>query len=133
MYPVLRNSLAAVSLTFASFSFVGIVFASSYTTSFNFSKEFQGQVRSFDGKNIQFVSSYAQSLPRPHSVNKYYSVELHREKIGPDDYIGKVQLRRDSSGTAKWSSVGPGKYYVYLLKANDGVTLVDNNVKIENY
>ncbi|NDK07817.1 hypothetical protein EOM39_01065 [Candidatus Gracilibacteria bacterium] len=112
-------------------SIVVNVYASSYTTSYQFSVSVTGQTRYFDGTNISFTSR-ATSTPFIHSTNKTYSVALYRDKL-IDDYIGSVTLYRDILGTAKWSNVGVGNYYVFLSKANDGVTLVDNNVVIKNY
>lgn len=133
MAPYLQRSLATAALFVACSALVGVVFASSYITSFYFSYNLTGTVRSFDGNNIAFVSSFAKSLPSPHSINKTYTVELRRKKLVGYDRIGAVTLPRDSGGTAKWSNVGRGSYYVYLSKANDGKTLSDDYVQFKNY
>jgi len=106
-------------------------YASSYTTSYQFSVSVTWASRYFDGNNIRFNSSNATSSFKP-PTNKNYSVSLYRDKF-IDDYIGMVTLLRDSNWTANWSNVGAGNYYFFLSKANDGVTLTDNNVTIKNY
>lgn len=130
---MLKKGLAGFSILIMSLSFSAVVFASSYITSYSFLVSVQGATRTFDGQNIAF-ESFATSYPAPHIVVKTYTAELYRDKgWWGKDYIGKVTLPRDQWGKAKWSNVGPGNYYVYLNKANDGITLKDSNVKIYNY
>lgn len=132
MNTTMRRSVSALAVLVLSISMALVAFASSYTTSYAFSTSVKGQTRYFSGSNIAFYSSYARSYPSPHISNRTYTVSLYRDKL-IDDYIGRVTLNRDASGTARWSSVGAGNYYVYLSKANDGITLRDNSVSIYNY
>lgn len=126
-----RKALSLFSIAIVSFSaFAGVALASSYTTSYLFGTTVTGQTRSFNGSNISF-SSFAKSSFY-HNLNKTYSVTLYRDNIFSDDKIGSKVLNRDMSQTTKWTNVGPGNYYVFLSKQNDGVTLSDNNVKIFN-
>lgn len=130
-----RRLSAFGSLTLVSLSFAAIAFASTYTTSYSFSTTVTGSTRAFTGSNISFTSPTAGSYPSKHAINKTYYVTLYRDNTWPmaDSKIGKVTLTRDTSGTAQWSSVGAGNYYIYLSKANDGITLIDTNVTIANY
>lgn len=132
MKKIMRKSLAIFSLVIVSASLVQVAFASTYYTSFSFSVALRGTTRYFDGQNLAFNAPSATSSPYKSTVNKNYSAALYRDGWW-DTYIGTVTLPRDASGTAKWSNVGSGNYYIYLSKANDGITLTDNNVKIYNY
>lgn len=128
-----KKILIGLPIAIVGLSFALIAYASSYNTSFSFSVSLRGTTRYFDGSNIAFSASIAKSTPFKHRYNTTYNVALYRDNWLFDDYIGSSSLPRDAAGTAKWSSVGKGNYYIYLSKANDGVTLVDNNVRIYNY
>lgn len=133
MKKVLRRLLGIVSLTVFLISFSAVAFATTYSTTFSFSVAVTGSTRSFTGSNISFYTKYATSDWK-HATNKTYTVTLYRDNSwASDDKIGTVTLNRDSSGTAKWSAVGSGNYYTYLVKANDGVTLSSSKVTIANY
>lgn len=132
MKKTLRKFMAISSVLILILSMIATAYASSYWTSYQFSVSVTGASRSFDGTNIRFISPNATSTPYIHPINKTYTVALYRDKF-IDDYIGSVTLTRDYSGTAKWSNVWAGNYYFFLSKANDGITLVDNNVTIQNY
>lgn len=133
MENALRRSVAFLSVAVLSLSLAAVAYASSYSTSYNFSVYVKGSTRSFNGSNILFDSPNADSYPSPHALNHTYTVSLYRDNPFFDDYIGTDTLYRDTHDTAYWSSVGSGNYYVTLNKANDGITLIDNNVTIANY
>jgi Prealbumin-like fold domain len=127
----LSRTLASLIMLFA---FSSVVFASSYSTTFTFSSTLTGATRYFDGTNVSFYTKYATSSPSKHATNKTYTASLYRDNSwAADDKIGTVTLTRDTSGTAKWSGVGAGNYYVYLSKAIDGITLTSSKVTISNY
>ncbi len=131
-WPLARNFIAFLSFSLVLLSIISAAYASTNSTSYQFWIAVKGESRYFDGSNISFNSPNADSTPFIHPSNYTYSVALYRDTF-IDDYIGTVTLYRDESGTASWSNVGSGHYYVYLNKSNDGVTLVDNNVTIKNY
>ena len=132
MRKILKKTTAILSVVVVLLSMVVTAYASSYSTSYQFSVALTGASRYFDGANISFISPNASSNPYAHTINFTYNVALYRDKF-IDDYIGSVVLHRDEYGVANWSNVGSGKYYVNLSKDNDGITLVDNYVTIKNY
>lgn len=126
-----RKVTAYISISIVFLSVAATVYASSYTTTFQFSVAVTWTSRYFNGSNISF-SARATSTPFIHPTNNSYGVALYRDKF-IDDYIWNAVLFRDSYGTAYWSNVWAWNYYVYLSKENDWVTLVSNNVTIKNY
>lgn len=108
-------------------------FASSYTSSFEFSKGLKTQTRYFDGQNIEFSAYSDQNFQVASNYN--YSVTLRRSiNWGVDTTIGTVSnMPRVGQGSATWSNVGAGDYYFNLSKANDGVTIHSDNVIMRNY
>lgn len=128
----IKRIISWVSLFIVFLSILATAYASSYTTSYQFSVSVTWWTRYFNWTNISFTSPSATSSPFKHPTNKTYSVALYRDKI-IDDFIGNVTLYRDSSWVAKWSNVWVWNYYFFLNKANDWVTLTDNNVTIKNY
>ena len=50
----------------------------------------------------------------------------------PSDFIGTSTLPRTGNGSATWTNVGSGNYFVHLSKAFDGVYVICDNVTISN-
>ena len=128
----IKRIISWVSLFIVFLSILATAYASSYTTSYQFSVLVTWWIRYFNWTNISFTSPSATSSHFKRPSNKTYSVDLYRDKI-IDDFIGNVTLYRDSSWVAKWSNVWVWNYYFFLNKANDWVTLTDNTVTIKNY
>lgn len=127
-----KLGLFIISIT----GFLGVsnlALAASYHTNVSFEVRLIGESRYYDGQNLAYKSGFAKSYPEPHKILKTYTVTLKRDKWGLNETIGTGVLMRDSSGLIEWSNVGPGYYYFVLEKANDGITLVDENVSLFNY
>lgn len=121
-------------ITFMILMFGTTAMASSYDISYSFLVDLKGQTRYFDGQHIAF-ESFAESEPAPHSILKTYTVTLYRDKgwWSKPDEIGEVTLLRDTWDKAEWTNVGPGNYFIRLEKANDGITLEDDNAHFYNF
>ena len=110
-------------------------FATSYSTTFSFTTDLQGDTRSYSGNNIVFTAYNAyQSGPSGKATDdSYYTVKLCRStSFITSDYIGTANLPRVGTGTVTWTNVGPGNYYILLHKANDYYWEHCDNVVISN-
>ncbi len=130
----IKSILGNIIIPIALVVFLSIsAFASSYSSTFEFSKGLQTQTRYFNGQNIEFSATSDQDWQC--ATNNYYSVTLRRSvNWGVDTTIGTVSnMPRVGYGSAQWSNVGAGNYYFNLSKANDGVTIHSDNVVMRNY
>jgi len=102
-----------------------VAMASSYYNSLSFSVALRGTTRTYNSSNMNI--SMTASAPA-HSLNKYFTVKLYRDGLLSDDYIGSSSFVRNGYDSARWTSVGSGKYYFRFEKANDGVTVTSPSV-----
>lgn len=61
-----------------------------------------------------------------------HTVKLFRDRVWPasDDFIGSKSIPRRGTGQATWPGTGAGRYYFNFEKAQDGVRVYSNNVRM---
>lgn len=106
---------------------------SSYTTSGSFKVSLASPTRYFDGNDFHLQISTHNSDGDVGALPKVYFVTLYRKKgIGYQVAGNKVELNRHRDVTVTWAGVGPGEYYVFYSKANDGTTQYLDYVRMYN-
>ena len=96
-----------------------IVFAASYTSSFNFDTTLTGSTRSFNGSNIN-LKTVSKSSGHTAASSRYFTVALYRKNTIGSSYVGEASFLRDGTSNKTWTNVGSGKYYFYFSKGFDG-------------
>ena len=125
-----RSIIASVLLFILMLSMSGIVYASSYTTTVDFRKNYNGAVRDFNGNNIRYSATMSSDKKNDTGT---YVVRLDRESGIWAFEVGHKTLKRVGAGSADWSNVGSGRYRIGFEKDDDNVWLSSKNVVIKNY
>ncbi len=125
-----RSFIASVLLFIFMLSLSSIVYASSYTTTVDFRKDYNGSVREFNGNNIRYTATMSSDKK---NYSGTYVVRLDRESGIWAFEVGRKTLKRVGPGKAEWSNVGSGRYRLGFEKADDNVWLSSKNVVIKNY
>lgn len=122
-----RRMLSALAVILV-FALPVAAYASSYTTSIDYTWRIFGATRSYthNSMNISLTSRTTDGSQGSHTVR------LYRDRTWPtaDDFIGSKALPRNGTGGCRWSGTGPGKYYFNFEKTKDGVRVYSNNVKM---
>lgn len=102
--------------------------ATGYTSTLNYTVRVEGANRDFfSATNLSISGTYRQS----HSgVSTAHTVELWRNRFGPDDFIGRTNRSSQLDSYPDWSNVGPGTYRFVFVKANDGVRITSSNIRM---
>ncbi len=111
-------------------SISSVVYASSYNTTVNFRKDYNGAVREFNGQNIRYLATM--SSDKSNDTGRY-TVRLDRSAGLWSYEIGRKSLLRVGKGQAEWTNVGPGKYRIGFEKADDDIWLSSKDVVISNF
>lgn len=126
--------LFMITLVFCSMMTVCITaYASSYyKTTLYFQGEYKGATRTFDGQHISYSATTYTNYPN--SAAHTYRVELWRSGLFGGTKIGSSEtFERDAYNWCEWTNVGSGKYYLYFIKARDGIHVYSDDVVIQSY
>lgn len=126
----LKLLFVAVILIIAVLLPLGI-FASSYTSTLNFTATCTGPTRNYTGQDMNISMSCTTDTPPYHPVQDF-RVELYRSNFLGPTYIGSTRFLRAGSNSAAWTNVGSGDYYFYFSKAIDNYYVDSGNVLMCN-
>lgn len=124
----IRNLLCIISLA-VSLSIPTVVYAASYSTTFNFLVSVQGKERSFSAGKIWLDISSTETKNLSTSGITTFGVTLYKKGFIFSDEIGSFKAARNGWTSNGWTNMKAGKYYFYLSKANDGAS-VEGSIKI---
>lgn len=125
-----RPAMVGVGTVMLLVIMAGVVLASSYNSTIDYTVQVVGAVRTYDGPNHMNISlTSQQSGPGASTTHRVTLVRRTCFIFCSEDLIGSVQVPRNgASGVRTWTNVGAGNYYFYFTKANDGVRITSNNV-----
>ena len=95
------------------------VYAKSYTTTFNFCNSVEGKSRSFNKGNINLKITSTEEKNGSKSGIKTFRVTLYKKGLIASTNIGSFSAARVGTTKNNWKNMASGKYFLYLLKAND--------------
>lgn len=96
-----------------------IVYAKSYTTTFNFVVATEGESRKFDKGSIKLKITSTEEKNGCRSGIKTFNVTLYRKGFFTSTEIGSFSAVREGTTKNSWKNMASGKYFLYLSKAND--------------